>query len=233
MTDIKKSKKELIDELKDLRQRIEEFKSVEDKRLETQKAFVESEERYRSVFENTGTATIIIENNMTISMVNAKFEELTGLSKKEIQGKMKWTEFVVDADVERMKGYHVKRRENRRSAPKEYECRVRNRSGEIKDMFVRIDMIAGTLSSVASFNDVTAFKQTEKALIESERKLSKLMGNLPGMAYRCLNDNLRTMNYVSAGCKWLTDYAAFELIDTSKMSIDEQVQFIYNKVRKV
>lgn len=223
MTDIKKSKKELIDELKDLRQRIEEFKSVEDKRLETQKAFVESEERYRSVFENTGTATIIIENNMTISMVNAKFEELTGLSKKEIQGKMKWTEFVVDADVERMKGYHVKRRENRSSAPKEYECRVRNSSGEIKDMFVRIDMIAGTLSSVASFNDVTAFKQTEKALIESERKLSKLMGNLPGMAYRCLNDNLRTMNYVSAGCKWLTDYAAFELIDNSKIAYMDMI----------
>ena len=223
MNDIKKSKKELIDELKDLRQRIKTFKSIEDERAETQKALAESEERYRSVFENTGTATFIIENDMTISMVNAKFEELTGFSKKEIQGKMKWTEFVVDDDVERMKGYHVKRRENRSLAPTEYECRMGNSFGEIKDMYVRIDMISGTLSSVASFNDITAFKQSEKALIESKRKLSKLMANLPGMAYRCQNDHLRTMNYVSAGCKLLTDYAAFELIDNSKKAYMDMI----------
>ncbi len=223
MTDIEKSKKELIDELKGLRQRLEAFKSLEEERLKAQKAIAENEERYRSVFENTGTATVIIENNMTISMVNAKFEELTGFSKKEIQGHMKWTEFVIDDDVERMKGYHIKRREDRSLAPTEYECRVRNGLGEIKDMFVRIDMISGTLSSVASFNDITAFKQTEKALIESERKLSKLMGNLPGMAYRCLNDSHRTMNYVSAGCKWLTDYAAFELIDNSKIAYMDMI----------
>ncbi len=223
MSDIKKSKKELIDEIQGLRVRVEEFRALETERQATQKALEESEERYRSVFENTGTATIIIENDMTISMVNAKFEELTGYSKKEIRHKMKWTDFVADEDIERMKRYHVKRRKDRSLAPTEYECRVHNRFGEYKDMYVRIDMISGTLSSVGSFNDITAFKQTEKALIESERKLSKLMGNLPGMAYRCSNDLLRTMKYVSAGCKWLTDYSPFELINNSKKAYMDMI----------
>jgi len=223
MSDIKKSKKELIKELDILRQRIEELRVLESERQTTQKRFAESEERYRSVFENTGTATIIIENDMTISMVNAKFEELTGYSKKEIRNRMKWTDFVADEDLERMKRYHVKRRQDRSLAPTEYECRVHNRFGEYKDMYVRIDMISGTLSSVGSFNDITAFKQTEKALIESERKLSKLMGNLPGMAYRCVNDSSRTMKYVSAGCKWLTDFSPFELIDNSKKSYMDMI----------
>lgn len=223
MNDLKKSRNELIEELHALRARVEEFHVLEKERLATQQALTKSEDRYRSVFENTGTATIIIENDMTISMVNAKFEKLTGYSKKEIHNKMKWTDFVAAEDLERMKRYHVKRRQNRNLAPTEYECRVHNRYGEHKDMYVRIDMIAGTLSSVGSFNDITVFKQTEKALIESERKLSKLMGNLPGMAYRCSDDQYRTMKYVSAGCKWLTDYSPFELINNSKTAYMDMI----------
>jgi PAS domain S-box-containing protein len=223
MSDIKKSKNELIEELHALRSRVEEYRVLDAERQAVQKALTESEQRYRSVFENTGTATIIIENDMTISMVNAKFESLTGYSKQEIRNKMKWTDFVAEEDIERMKRYHVKRRKDRSLAPTEYECRVHNRFNEYKDMYVRIDMIAGTLSSVGSFNDITVFKQTEKALIESERKLSKLMGNLPGMAYRCVNDFNRTMKYVSAGCKWLTDYSPFELIDNSKKAYMDMI----------
>ena len=223
MNDYEKSRKELIEELHALRLRVEEFHVLEKEGQAAQQALAESEDRYRSVFENTGTATIIIENDMTISMVNAKFEELTGYSKKEIHNKMKWTDFVAADDLERMKRYHVKRRQDRSLAPTEYECRVHNRYGEYKDMYVRIDMIAGTLSSVGSFNDITVFKQTEKALIESERKLSKLMGNLPGMAYRCSDDQYRTMKYVSAGCKWLTDYSPFELINNSKTAYIDMI----------
>jgi len=223
MSDIKKSKQELIDELRLLRRQIDDLTALASDRLATRTELEKSEERYRTVFENTGTATIIIENDMTISMVNAKFEELTGYSKQEIQGKMKWTDFVVKEDVERMKQYHIKRRKDRNLAPTEYECRVFNRFGEIKDMYVRIDMISGTLNSVGSFNDITAFKQTEQALIESERKLSKLMGNLPGMAYRAKNDPFRTMKYVSAGCKWLTDYSPFEIIDNSKKAYMDMI----------
>ncbi|MEZ4548948.1 MAG: PAS domain S-box protein [Desulfobacterales bacterium] len=82
MADSARSIEALAAEIHQLRLRIEEYKLMEKERAAAQQALRESEERYRSVFENTGTATIIIENDMTISMVNAKFEELTGYSKK-------------------------------------------------------------------------------------------------------------------------------------------------------
>ena len=39
----------------------------------------ESEMKYRTIFENTGTATIIIENDTTISLANSEVAKLAGL----------------------------------------------------------------------------------------------------------------------------------------------------------
>ena len=218
MKDHQKTKKQLIDEIRSLRDRLQDLEAAAIDQEAARQAFYESEVRYRSVFENTGTATIIIEEDMTVSMVNAQFERLSGYSKAEIEGHMKWPEFVVEEDAERMKQYHVKRRQESSSAPKEYECRVFNRFGEIRDMHVRIDMIPGTRNSVASFMDVTTFKQTEAALIESERRLTHLMSHLPGMAYRCQADAERTMLFVSDGCAALTGFACRELVKNKKRS---------------
>ena len=125
-----------------------------------------SDIRYRSVFENTGTATLIIEDDMTISMANTEFERLSGYSKEEIEGKMKWTGFVVKEDLERMKEYHVKRRENEASAPIDYEFSFINKRGNKKNVFCKIGMISGTKRSVASWMDITDLKLAEKALKE-------------------------------------------------------------------
>ena len=40
----------------------------------------EPEEKYRTIFENTGTATVILEENTVISMVNTQSEKLSGYS---------------------------------------------------------------------------------------------------------------------------------------------------------
>ena len=57
--------------------------------------------------------------------------------------------------------------------------------------------------------------RTQESLRESERMLSTLIGNLPGMAYRCLNDENWTMEFISEGSHDLTGYAPADLIQTS------------------
>jgi PAS domain S-box-containing protein len=54
-------------------------------------------------------------------------------------------------------------------------------------------------------------KRADEALRESERMLSTLISNLPGMAYRCRNDADWTMTFVSGGSTELTGYRPEQL----------------------
>ena len=63
-----------------------------------------------------------------------------------------------------------------------------------------------------TFQDINSRKLAELAKAESERQLSTLMSNLPGMVYRCKNDDEWSMEFVSKGCSNLTGYAPEDLI---------------------
>ena len=101
-----------------------------------------------------------------------------------------------------------------------YECeiRVRRRDGSWAWVLDRGKVSERTsdeepLLLSGTVQDITERKRSEEALKESQRQLSTLMGNLPGMAYRCLNDPYWTMLFVSDGCLGLTGYSPEDLIE--------------------
>jgi PAS domain S-box-containing protein len=75
--------------------------------------------------------------------------------------------------------------------------------------------IIGTLSSG---EDVTERRESAEALAETQRAMSTLLSNLPGMAYRCRNDQDWTMEFVSDGCQDLVGCPPEDLLDNHKLS---------------
>jgi PAS domain S-box-containing protein len=71
--------------------------------------------------------------------------------------------------------------------------------------------------------DITDRVQAQELLAESERRLSTLMANLPGMAYRCLDDDFWTMQFVSDGCLDLTGFPADHLLENRRKSYAELI----------
>jgi len=139
------------------------------KRKLAEQALKDSEEKYRTVFENTGTAMVILEDDMTISMINSQTEKLTGYSKEEIENKIKWTEFVHQEDFKKMKKYHLSRRKPGEKPPTEYEFLLTDKKGNIKNILLKIDLIPNTKRSVASLIDITERNQAKEKLKELAR----------------------------------------------------------------
>ncbi|MDP3395145.1 MAG: PAS domain S-box protein, partial [Methanoregula sp.] len=146
-------------------------------RKQAEESLKKSENLYRTIFEMTGAATIIIEKDTTIAVANSGFASLSGFSIKELEGQKKWTEFVVKEDLERMKQYHYDRRNDPPSAPRVYEFRFVNRSGEIRHCIVHVGVIHGTTRSVASVVDITKRVEIEQTLKESENLYRTIFNN--------------------------------------------------------
>ncbi len=149
----------------------------EEQRKSAEAALRESQELYRAVFENTGTATVIIDDDTTISLVNTKFERRSGYTREEVEGKKSWTEFVVPEDLDRMLAQHRLRRADPKQALTSYEFRFRNRMGEQGYVHATIGMIPGTDKSVASLLDITGRREAEDAVRESGERYRLIMEN--------------------------------------------------------
>jgi PAS domain S-box-containing protein len=142
-----------------------------------------AEARYSGVLENTGTGTILIENDEFIRFCNATFEKMTGYTREEILGRKKWSDFVVPEDAKRMENYHVWRRTEPGRAPSVYECQMIDREGRVKDILMKVGMVEGTLMSVASFMDITEAKRARNLLHEREAQLTAIVNHLPGPVF--------------------------------------------------
>jgi len=139
-----------------------------------QQKLQESENSYRTIFDTTGTAMMIVKADNTISLVNREFGELTGYSKEEIIG-TSWVRFVAPKDQVKMRKYHHLRRIDPESAPRNYEFTLIDRHGTQKDIVITVALIPGTGISVASFLDSTTHKRLSKALADSESRFRALV----------------------------------------------------------
>ena len=72
--------------------------------------------------------------------------------------------------------------------------------------------------------DADRESQILEQLRESQRALSTLLSNLPGMAYRCQNNYNWTMEFVSEGSFELTGYRPIDLMNDEKIAFGELIE---------
>lgn len=142
-----------------------------------------SEERYRSVFENTGTAMIIVNQDSTIAFANRECEISTGYSPEELQG-TKWTNYVEPKSLQRMLEFFQLRFTMPDLAPDRYETRLIHADGSVKISLISVGIIPNSEQIVVSILDITDRKHAEEALVEREEKYRNFVRNASEGIYR-------------------------------------------------
>lgn len=182
-------------ELEEARAEIKRLESVTEELQQVKEELKNSEKRYRAAFEYTGTAMIVIDDDMTVTMANHKVEEITGYAQEESHKQHKWTEFVAPDDRARMIEYHKKRRKHPDSVPAEYEFRLIDQNNNVRDMLCNATLLPDSGKSLISLVDITRIKRSERALRESEKKYRELFENANDIIYTIdLDGNFTSAN---------------------------------------
>lgn len=150
------------------------FHDISEKQM-AEKALKKSEQYYKTIFENTGTATLIVEEDTKVSLVNAEFVKLYGDDKDVIEGKLKWPQFVSTEYLPMMREFHQTRRIDPEAVPRNYEFDFLDCQGKLKNVFTTVALIPGTSQSLVSILDITKQKKSEKILKTSLKDKETLL----------------------------------------------------------
>ncbi|MFO7708899.1 MAG: EAL domain-containing protein [Desulfobacterales bacterium] len=124
-----------------------------------------SELKYRTIFENTGAATIIIERDQKISLANSRFLGLSGYSRSDVQNRLPWTHFVDEKSYRKMVAD-----ENTGLAGipvglgRDFECQFIDKGENRRSILISFARIPETEATVASFTDITELKDAEQRI---------------------------------------------------------------------
>ncbi|MDQ5986852.1 MAG: hypothetical protein CSYNP_02585 [Syntrophus sp. SKADARSKE-3] len=184
-------------------------------RKRVEEALRESEEKFRTIFENSSAAMAIIEKDTTISMVNKEYLKIGLFEEKDVVGKS-WTNQIPPEDMERLKEYNRQRLIDPKSAPDSYEFTFYRKDGEIRHSLISVAMIPTSQKIVCSFIDITERKQAET---ERERLIGELQN-----AFEQIK-TLKGIIPICAQCKKIRDDKGYWQQVESYVSRHTEAQF--------
>lgn len=199
---------------------------------------------FRAILYSIGDAVITVDEQGTVLQMNHIAEQLTGWKESEATGKYLINVFQIvneesrkpvknpvdkilrEGTVVGLANHTILISKDGTEIPiAESGAPIRNNDGKI-------------LGVVLVFRDQTKERENERKIRESERRLSTLMANLPGLSYRCQNDRNWTMEFLSEGCQQLTGYNSEDLIGNKKISYNDIIhpddrEYLWNTWQRV
>jgi len=195
-----------------------------------QPTVLDSSEATRWQFALEGTGDGVWDWNVQTNQVlfSPHWKTMLGYADNDIGDMLdEWSQRIHPEDTERC--YADLNRYFRGETPiYQNEHRVRCKDGSYKWILdrgkvVKYSPTGQPLRMIGTHSDISDRKQTELALAESERRLSTLIGNLPGYVYRVEVNPDYTPIFISSGVTAITGYAVEEYLVERSISCGQEM----------
>lgn len=163
---------EMIVKLKESQQKVENYtQTLERTVAERTHELKLSEQKYRTLFEHAGTAVALIDEKGKFLMVNKRFENLSGLTKKNIEHEKMLSDFLSPEDCKNVKQLYNSRKPDLEinQMATNHECTFIDFEQNSKKINLTISEIPGTIDLLVSIVDVTELRDLQKRLARSEQ----------------------------------------------------------------
>jgi len=153
-------------------------------RQRAEEALRESEERYRSLVENSHAGILIVDDAYRFVYVNDEMCRIVGYPREELIG-LDFRDLLDDASRQLVTDRYV-RRQRGEQIPSRYEFHIIRKDGEERRVEISATLLrdpAGNVQTVAQLLDITERKQAEEALARERSLLRTLIDSLPDSVY--------------------------------------------------
>ena len=184
-----------------------------------EEALRESEERFRKVFEDSPLGMSIVTPQFVFTRVNSRLCDMLGYTEDELIGRG-FSEFTLHDDVpdnlmlaqaafeNRVPVYDVEKRYVRKDG-QVIQCKV-------KGVVIR-DQAGNPLYGVGIMEDITAVKEAEEALRQSEERFRLLAENAQDIIFRYRFADPRGIEYISPAFSRISGYSVEEFLADSEL----------------
>jgi Amt family ammonium transporter len=176
---------------------------------EQERSLRESEIRYRQLFENIGIATIMVDSDTKLIMVNKEAAELAGYDREHMEGQMHFAELLPPLEKISFEEYQELSRCQPGEVPITMESKIFNKSGKIIPVYMTISRIAGTDKTVTSIIDLSELHQAKDSLSKQKAFFYQLFEG-SSQAIAALDTSLNVLD-VNQGFKRIFDYSQQEV----------------------
>ena len=190
----------LLKELTSARERVIALEQSELVYLRTVEALRHSEERFRSIVDNSHDGIIFLNDNYQLTYVNVQLCNILGRSIDEVIG-VNFINFV-DASIKNYTHDIFMRKQNGDNLCTEHELLLLKKDGEKRTVELKFGSNISSMGRtyiVAQLKDITEKKITEEALDNSQKQFSNMIKNVPGIIFQLLlkDDNTIAIPYIS------------------------------------
>ena len=133
------------------------------RRRRAEEALLETELQYRTLFEYSGTAIMILDDDMVISRVNTEFSHLTGYAKDEVEGVLRWTDIIDIGDCGKLLERYRLLRKGAVPAINRFEFQIITKDRQTRKFLATIAFIPTTWKCIVSLIDCAFVCPSEDA----------------------------------------------------------------------
>jgi PAS domain S-box-containing protein len=195
-----------------------------------EKSLIESEDKYKTLFEADPNYTILIDINHFIMDVNAATIDITGLSKEKLIGKhLNDLDIILDEDKAEHADKIIDLLDGNKVKP--FEARLMDKNGNLRWVNVRLtsiekDNVISYILIIAS--DITELKQYENEIQESLREKEILLQEIH---HRVKNNMQIISSLLSIQTRYVDDEESINVLKESQNRV-KSLAMIHEKLYK-